>query len=125
MEPADAQAMLHLTVKLMYLIPKKTDLTDDWGRKVCLPDRTRAIQAGHTFCRLTEKLVDIETEEDFQQLIGSWQSAWLFERLMAENILETTFRIAELLFWGLKGVLAPEDIEDAFPLIRRIGLWAT
>ena len=44
---------------------------------------------------------------------------------MAENILETTFRIAEMVFSGLRGILALEDIEDAFPLIRRIGLWAT
>ena len=44
---------------------------------------------------------------------------------MAENILETTFRIAEMLYWGLKGVEALEDVEDAFPLIRRVWLWAT
>ena len=69
--------------------------------------------------------MDGETEEDFQQLIGSWQSAWLFERLMAENILETTFRLAEMLYHGFKGVLTLEDIEGAFPLLRRLGLWAT
>ena len=36
----------------------------------------------------------------------------LFERLMAENILETSFRIAEMLLWSFRGVLALEDIED-------------
>ena len=60
-----AKSLLFWTAKLMYLIPKKTNLRDSWGRKVCLPDRIRAIQAGHTFSRLIEKLVDCEAEGDF------------------------------------------------------------
>ena len=70
-EAEDAVALLRLTVKLVYLIPKKTELRDKWGRKVCLPDRIRAIQAAHTFVRLVEKLVDLETDNLGARLLCS------------------------------------------------------
>ena len=52
------------------------------GRKVYTVDRIRAIQSGHTISRNNEWLADMEAEEEMQEFVGEWKTAWQREREM-------------------------------------------
>ena len=49
MGQAMARSRLTYSVKLMFLLRKKTKLVAQFGRKVCTVDRISAIQSGHAF----------------------------------------------------------------------------
>jgi hypothetical protein len=124
LKPQQARRLLADNAKLLHVLGKTSKEVDEDGRKLHSPDRLRPIQSGNTDNRIQESLAEWETDAFFQDVVGLWNSAWLFERLMGYNVLHCTFSISQIAEDFVDAVLAMLDLEDAFPLLLWVGLWA-
>ena len=89
-----------------------------------MADELRSIQASHCIVRDMETLVGSEAEESLHLQIGSWQVAWMMGRTGATNLVELCYWAMTVEHQDDDGVLALLDLLEAFPSLRRAGMWS-